>query len=68
MTAPEYYLKYHDARKDVIVITKFEGHAEPSNQYEVNIHTGRCNCPAGAHGRPCKHLSMAAEYMQKNPR
>lgn len=68
MTKPEYYMKYHDVRKDVIVITKFEGHAEPSNQYEVNIHSGKCSCPAGIHGRNCKHLQMVTDFMTKNPR
>jgi len=68
LVTAEYYLKYHEERKDTIVITKFDGHAEPAAQYEVNMRSGRCNCPAGAHGRNCKHLSMAATYMQNNPR
>lgn len=36
--------------------------------YVVTIRTGgwACTCPAGQHGRPCKHLRSAADYADEH--
>jgi len=35
----------------------------PGTVYTVTIDGDyHCDCPAGAHGRPCKHLGVAAEF------
>ncbi len=41
-------------------------HTHPGIAYQVTLHisegSDECNCPAGSHGTPCKHLA-AAEMM-----
>ena len=41
-------------------------HTHPGIAYQVTLHiaegSDECNCPAGAHGTPCKHLA-ASEMM-----
>ena len=41
-------------------------HTHPGIAYQVTLHIAEgqdeCNCPAGCHGTPCKHLA-AAEMM-----
>ncbi|MDE2096159.1 MAG: hypothetical protein KGL39_02865 [Patescibacteria group bacterium] len=30
--------------------------------YLVDVKSGRCDCPAGRHKKPCKHKRWASEY------
>lgn len=30
-------------------------------EYTADLAAGRCSCPAGVHGKPCKHVAAAAK-------
>lgn len=52
-----------DARRELIAVRLPSG-SDPATAYRVTGHSdGRatgCDCPAGAHGRPCKHAAYFA--------
>ena len=49
--------------KDKYIITKFDGDLEVQSSYEVN--GGVCTCPAGTHGRYCRHKEMQNYFIEQ---
>lgn len=71
--------EYVVTREDgaTIKLAKFEGGDLPTAIYRVaNVPKGNalaathavCDCPAGSHGRQCKHLAIVEEWVRQNER
>lgn len=71
----EYVIVREDAQ--VVKVAKFEGGDLPTAIYRVSgVPKGEarsalhavCDCPAGMHGRQCKHLAIVEEWVRQNER
>ena len=43
-------------------MSKFADHAEPEVMYKLT-NRGSCDCPAGSHGRSCKHTGILNSWI-----